>query len=64
MYCNKVLPRAITTEKDEQTGGTRRALIGHEGTELGFAALLSLNVNRSFHFELYSITFYKRNHIP
>lgn len=48
-----VLPRATTREKGmrNQVAG-RRALMEHEGTELGFVVLLSLNVKRSFNFFL------------
>lgn len=57
-----VIPRAIIGEKGlkNQVAG-RRALREHEGTDLGFVVLLSLNVNRSFNFELYFIIFIREN---
>lgn len=57
-----VIPRAMTREKGlkNQVAG-RRTLREHTVTELGFVVLLSLNVNRSFNFELYFIIFIREN---
>ena len=57
MVCLEQKKKKKTGEKGvrKQTA-ERKALMEHKGIELGPVVLLSLNVNRSFHFELYFIT--------